>query len=141
MYAVILYGSGNLRQPSIASTFQCLETIVDTLRKVDPSDVSRGTLHSLHSNVLHVMASIRYSSWWSAKSKEIMLSYLDQGQRHLQEITGIDAKNDGYSHSLKQCISALINAVGWWRSLISAYSIALMLQAHIQTLYYADYMA
>ena len=138
MCAVIQHDSGSLRQPSVTSTFQCLETIVDTLRKIDHSEVSRGTLHCLQSNVLHVMTSIQYSSQWPAESKETMLPYLEQGQRHLQEITELDAKSEIYSYLLKKCISALINAVEWWRSLISAYSISFMLEEHIQPLYYLE---
>lgn len=136
-----LMNRGGLRQSSVISAFQCLEAIVDTLSKMAPtSEVSRGTLYCLHSNILHVMTSIRYSSWWSAESKKIMLLYLEQGQSHLQEIMECDAKSKRYSYSLEQCICSLINAVEWWRFLTSVYSIAFMLEAQIQTLYYADYM-
>jgi hypothetical protein len=47
------------------------------------------------------MTSIQYSSRWPAESKETMLPYLEQGQRHLQEITELDAKSEIYSYLLK----------------------------------------
>ncbi len=136
MCAVIQHDSVSLRQPSVTSTFRCLNTIVDTLRKIDPSEVSRGTLQCLQSNVLYVMASMRYSSLWSAEFKETILSYLEQGQKHLQEITQFDARRKEYSYFLEQCTSALINAVKWWRSLSLAYSIPLMLEEQAQVPYH-----
>ena len=136
-----LMNRGDLRQSSVISAFQCVESIVDTLSKIDPtSEVSRGTLYCLHSNILHVMTSIRYSSWWSAEFKKIMLLYLEQGQSHLQGIMECDARSEKYSYFLEQCIRALINAVEWWRFFTSVYSIAFMLEAQIQALSYADYM-
>jgi hypothetical protein len=128
--ALIQYDSGSLRQSSVTSTFQCLATIVDTLGKLDPSEVSRGTLYCLESNVRHVIASIRYSSWCPAESKEIMLSYLEQGQKYLQEITDLGTRIENYSYLLEQCISTLINAVAWWRPLISSY-LSLSCEKHI----------
>jgi hypothetical protein len=138
MYVVIQHASCSLRQPIITDTFQCLETIVDTLRKVNPREGSRGTLHCLQSNILYVMSSIQYSSRWPAESKEILLPYLGQGQRHLQEIIELDVRSEKYFYLHEKCIIALINAIERWKSLISVYSIALMLEEQVPALYHLE---
>jgi len=132
MYVVIQPCDDSLHQPSTTSTFRCLDTIADTLRKVDPGEVSEGTLYCLQSNVLHVMSSIKYSSYWSTESQETILPYLELGQRYLQEFMQFDVEREKHVYLLKQCIRALTSAIEQWRSLGLAHSITLRRKVHVQ---------
>lgn len=101
----------------------CLTIIVDTLRRVNPSIISVGTLQHLQSNVLHIMSTLQYSRR-SLYSMEPILAYLEQGQDYLGKIIE-DVRRETSSYYLEQCVFSLAKAIEQWRSLIFVYPITL----------------
>jgi hypothetical protein len=102
----------NVRNPMHEASI-CLETIVDTLRQVDPGMVSVGTLRCLQSNIAHVINTLQYSSW-ATISKENTLALLAQGQAYLAQAIASD-EGEGNCCFLTKCVRSLTQANEHWK--------------------------